>query len=91
MYYLTWPEHELMQSTPYLEEMTYSKCGKSKAEHMSRSNNWTSTEDVQHVNCYRGILKQIMTEGVKKYLEMFGEGPMATIRSTPTGGGGIGR
>jgi hypothetical protein len=91
MYYLTWPEHELMQSTPYLEEMTYSKCGKSKAEHMSRSNNWTSTEDPQHVNCYRGILKQIMAEGVKKYLETFGEGPIATIRSTPAGGGGIGR
>jgi len=74
LYYLTWPEHQLMQSTPYLEEMTYSRCGKSKTQHMSKENNWTMTEDVQHINCYRGILKEIMAEGTKKYLAKYGGG-----------------
>src|ERR1700730_12483131 len=55
MYYLTWPDHQLMQSTPYLEEMTYSRCGQSKTEHMGPKNNWTMTEDIEHINCYRGF------------------------------------
>jgi hypothetical protein len=78
IYYLTWPEQELMQSTPYLEEMTNSRCGRSKTEHMSRSNNWTMTEDVQHIMCYRGILKEVMGEGVKKYLALYGGAPVGS-------------
>ncbi len=81
LYYLTWPEHELMQSTPYLEEMTHSRCGPSKQEHMSKSNNWTMTEDVQHITCYRGILKEVMREGAKKYLTMFGAAPVVPAPS----------
>jgi len=72
MYYLTWPEMELMQSTPYVEEMTYSRCGKSKKESMSAKNNWTMTEDTVHVECYRSILKQILADGAKDYLEKYG-------------------
>jgi hypothetical protein len=72
MYYLTQPEIELIASTPYLEEMVYSKCGKSKHEKMSRANNWTSTEDPAHVVCYRSILKQFMQEGVQNYLTQYG-------------------
>jgi hypothetical protein len=73
MYYLTWPEHELMQSTPHIEEMTYLKCGQSKTQHMSRENNWTTTQDINHVNCYRGILKEAMREGAAEYLATLGE------------------
>jgi hypothetical protein len=83
IYYLTWPEQELMQSTPYLEEMTNSRCGKSKIEHMSKKNHWTMTEDVQHINCYRGILKEVMAEGSRKYLERFGNAPAFAAPSGP--------
>lgn len=72
MYYLTWPEMELMQSTPYVEEMTYSRCGKSKKESMSAKNNWTMTEDPVHVECYRSILKQILADGARDYLAKYG-------------------
>lgn len=75
MYYLTWPEHELMQSTPRIEEMTYLRCGKSNTQHMSRENNWTMTQDINHVNCYRGILKEAMREGAAEYLATLGEVP----------------
>lgn len=68
MYYLTWPEHQLIQSTPYLEEMTYSRCGKSKTQPMSRENNWTRTEDANHIDCYRTVLKELMRDGSHKYL-----------------------
>lgn len=72
MYFLSWPEIQLLDSTPFLEEMVYSKCGKSKHVHMSAENNWTSTEDPQHVYCYRGILKQLMREGAQNYLQAAG-------------------
>jgi hypothetical protein len=72
MYFLSWPEIQLLDSTPFLEEMVYSKCGKSKHIHMSAENNWTSTEDPQHVYCYRGILKQLMREGAQNYLQSAG-------------------
>ena len=71
IYYLTWPEHELMQSTPYLEELTLAKCGPDKTEHMSARNRWTMTEDVQHINCYRAILKELMHEGTTAYLAKY--------------------
>ncbi len=85
IYYLTWPEHELMQSTPYLEEVTLSRCGKSKVEHMSKSNNWTMTEDAKHIECYRGILKEVMASGAKKYLEVYGGSPAASIPASASG------
>jgi hypothetical protein len=72
MYFLSWPEIQLLDSTPFLEEMVYSKCGKSKHVHMSAENNWTSTEDPQHVYCYRSILKQMMREGAQNYLQFAG-------------------
>lgn len=84
IYFLTWPEHQLMQSTPYLEEITHSRCGKSKSTHMDKSNNWTSTQDIQHINCYRGILKEVMAEGAKKYLAQFGNAPAPAPSSSAT-------
>ena len=72
MYYLTWPEMELMQSTPYVEEMTFARCGKSKKESMSAKNNWTMTEDPKHVECYRTILKQLLADGARDYLAKYG-------------------
>ena len=72
MYYLTWPEMQLMQSTPYVEEMTYSRCGRSKTEHMSAKNNWTLRQDHKHVECYRSILKQILQDGARDYLAKYG-------------------
>jgi hypothetical protein len=72
MYYLTWPEMQLMQSTPYIEEMVFSRCGKTKKESMSASNNWTMTEDAAHIRCYQGILREIMHEGRKEYLRKYG-------------------
>lgn len=72
MYFLSWPEIQLLDSAPFLEEMVYSKCGKSKHVSMSAENNWTSTEDPQHVYCYRGILKQLMREGAQNYLQSAG-------------------
>lgn len=66
---------KLIQSTPYLEEMTYSRCGKSKTQHMSRENNWTRTEDVNHINCYRTVLNELMRDGTQKYLAGLG-GPV---------------
>lgn len=69
MHFLTKPELALMQSTPYLEEQTLARCGPSKTVHMSRSNNWTSTQDVKHVECYRGLLLEFMQEGTRSYLQ----------------------
>jgi hypothetical protein len=68
MHYLTQDELALMQSTPHLEEQTMARCGRDKTEHMSVANGWTSTQDVAHVNCYRGILKEFMKEGAEAYL-----------------------
>jgi hypothetical protein len=73
MYYLTKPELDLMTSTPYLEEQTMARCGPDRTEHMSAGNNWTATFDAQHVNCYRGLLKEFMREGAAKYLANAGE------------------
>jgi hypothetical protein len=73
MYFLSWPEIQLLDSTPFLEEMVYSKCGKSKHQSMSAANNWTSTEDPAHVACYRSILKELMREGTKKYLTTYSQ------------------
>jgi hypothetical protein len=69
MHFLTKSELELMQSTPYLEEQTLARCGPSKTVHMSRSNNWTSTQDARHVDCYRNLLVEFMREGTKAYLQ----------------------
>jgi hypothetical protein len=71
MYFLTWPEMELMQSTPFIEEQTRARCGPDKSTHSSAANNWTSTQDVQHVFCYRGLLKELMREGAQKYLASY--------------------
>lgn len=69
IYFLTWPEHQLMQSTPYLEEITRSRCGRDRTEPMSAENNWTATFDNEHVICYRGILKELMRSGAEAYLK----------------------
>jgi len=69
MHFLVKSELELMQSTPYLEEQTLARCGPSKTTHMSRANNWTSTQDVKHVYCYRDLLMEFMREGTKAYLQ----------------------
>jgi hypothetical protein len=92
MYFLSWPEIQLLDSTPFLEEMVYSKCGKSKHVHMSAANNWTSTEDPQHVYCYRGILKQLMREGAQNYLRWAGV-ELAAPQPAPavTGNGNVRR
>jgi hypothetical protein len=74
MYFLTWPEVQLMESTPYVEEMTYSRCGVSHTEKMSAANNWTMTQDIKHVECYKGILTEIMREGARNYLAAYGAG-----------------
>jgi len=67
MYYLTWPEHQLMQSTPYVEELTLARCGPDRTEHMSARNKWTMTQDIEHVKCYRQILKELFREGARNY------------------------
>lgn len=72
IYYFTQPELKLLQSTPYIEEMTYSRCGRSKATHMTRANNWTAKYDNEHTECYNGILKEVLREGAKAYLRKYG-------------------
>jgi hypothetical protein len=64
-----------MKSTPYLEVQTKARCGSDRTEHMSAANNWTARQDIQHVNCYRGLLKEFMKEGTRKYLASLGEQP----------------
>jgi hypothetical protein len=95
MYFLTWPEVQLMESTPYLEEMAYSRCGADKTEHASAANNWTETQDIQHVYCVQGILKEIMIDGARKYLATYSDGatvvvpePAPTTAPTAPGMGG---
>jgi hypothetical protein len=83
MQFLDPSELRLMESTPYLEEMTYSRCGPDRTEHMSAKNNWTATQDIQHVNCYRGILKEVMTEGAAKYLAAYGSDRVANPAGAP--------
>jgi hypothetical protein len=73
----------LLNSTPYLEEMVYSKCGRSRHIPMSAANNWTSTEDPVHVACYRTILKQSMREGAINYLASLGETAPTVPEWTP--------
>jgi hypothetical protein len=75
MYYLSKTESDLMKSTPYLEEQTRARCGPDRTEHMSAANNWTARYDLQHVNCYRGLLKEFMREGATKYLANAGQAP----------------
>jgi hypothetical protein len=79
MHYLSKPELALMKSTPYLEEQTKARCGPDRTEHMSAANNWTATQDLQHVNCYRGLLKEFMREGARKYLASLGEAPAVIL------------
>ena len=69
---LTELELELMESTPFLEEHTLARCGPDKSQHMSAANNWTYTQDTEHVKCYREILKELMKDGAQKYLERYG-------------------
>jgi hypothetical protein len=83
MYFLTRPEVQLLNSTPYIEEMVYSKCGKSRHIPMSAANNWTSTEDPVHVACYRTILKQLMREGATNYLASLGETAPTIVETAP--------
>jgi hypothetical protein len=69
MHYLDRGELELMTSTPFLEELTHARCGPDRTEHMSARNNWTSTEDIQHINCYRTILNELMQAGSRRFQE----------------------
>ena len=71
MHYLSWPDLQLIQSTPYLEELVLARCGVSKHQKMSAANNWTSTEDPVHVQCYRATLKEMMQSGAKAYLQKY--------------------
>jgi hypothetical protein len=75
IHFLTKEELELMESTPYLEEQTLARCGPDRTIHMGPANGWTETQDIQHVNCYRAILKEFMTDGAKNYLTALGEVP----------------
>jgi hypothetical protein len=79
MHYLSREELAVMQSTPYLEEQTLARCGPDRTIHMSPANDWTSTQDVQHAHCYRGILKEFMREGARNYLAAIGEMPSEGI------------
>jgi hypothetical protein len=72
MHFLSWPEVQLMSSTPFVEEQTLARCGPDRSTHMSAANNWTATQDIEHVNCYRGLLKELMREGAQKYLATYG-------------------
>jgi hypothetical protein len=75
IHFLTKEELELMESAPYLEEQTLARCGPDRTIHMSATNGWTETQDIQHVNFYRGILKEFMREGAENYLLALGEVP----------------
>ena len=85
MHYLTEGELKLMQSAPYLEEHTLARCGPDRSTHMSPENNWTATQDIDHVRCYQGILKEFMLEGATKYLAATGNvlAPVTPVTTTP--------
>jgi hypothetical protein len=71
MHYLDKGELELMTSTPFLEELTQAKCG--TAQHRreyNRNGTWKSTTfDAKHIECYRGILKELTKSGAQRYLD----------------------
>jgi hypothetical protein len=83
MYYLTKSDLELIQSTPYLEELTQAKCPPDKTKHeYYPDGQWKSTtSDPVRINCYRTILKEVMRDGVRSYLAGLGEQPVADTRS----------
>jgi hypothetical protein len=87
MYYLTKSELELMQSTPYLEELTHAKCApdRTKREYGPDGKWKGTTYDPVRINCYRSILKEVMRDGVRDYLANLDEqrGPEAGAPSTP--------
>jgi hypothetical protein len=74
VYFLTRSELQLMQSTPYLEELTQAKCppDKTKREYHPDGRWKSTTYDPVRINCYRSILKEIMKSGAQKYLEIYG-------------------
>lgn len=72
IHYLSWPDLQLIHSTPYLGELVLARCGVGKHQKMSAANNWTSREDPVHVECYRKTLKETMLTGTKVYLQKYG-------------------
>jgi hypothetical protein len=64
------PNLELVKSTPDVEQYTDARCPPDRTERKyGPDGKWISTkEDPIRINCYRSILKQIMQDGVNKYL-----------------------
>jgi hypothetical protein len=68
IYFLNESELSLMKSVPFLEELTLARCGSSKARHVTHPDgSWTYTEDPVHVNCFRGVLKEILRKAADAY------------------------
>ncbi len=72
IYYIAKSELEIINSTPYLEELTEARCPPDKTERIVTRDGWSTKFDINRINCYRGILKEIMKSGVKAYLDKYG-------------------
>jgi hypothetical protein len=70
MYYLSKADLQLIQSTPYLEELTEAKCppDKTKREYYPNGAWKSTTYDPVRIACYRSILKELMRDGVRTFL-----------------------
>jgi hypothetical protein len=69
LYYLTKSEIELLESNPYLEELTHAKCGIEKVEHFPGG---SERRDPVWIQCEKAILKEIRQSGAQAYLAKYG-------------------
>lgn len=68
IYYLSPAEVQLMQATPYLEELVFARCSRGDGKTTSQGDSRVHPYEARDKRCFNAVLKEFMREGVKNYL-----------------------
>jgi hypothetical protein len=75
IYYLTAAEVQLMQATPYLEELIFARCGPGDGKTISQGGSRFHAYEARDKRCFNAVLKEFMRAGAKSYLAVGGIPP----------------
>jgi hypothetical protein len=75
IYYLSPAEVQLMQATPYLEELVFARCGRGDGKALSQGDSRFHPNEGRDNRCFNAVLKEFMRVGAKNYLAAGGMAP----------------
>lgn len=70
VYYLSPAEVQLMQATPYLEELVFARCGRGDGKTISQGDSRVHSYEARDKRCFNAVLKEFMRAGVRSYMGM---------------------